>query len=816
MLELQGLTSQEVKIRTDRGEGNAASFRPSRSYWDIIRTNLFNIFNNILFAIGIALITLGQYNDAFTTVGQGFVNAIIGTIQEIIAKRKLDRIALLTRSKVSVVRNGVESTIDPAQLVKDDVIHVNVGDQIVVDGRVIGDGRLEMDESLLTGEPDLIVKHAGDVLLSGSFCVSGDAYYVAERVGNESYANQLTNTVRTFQVVKTPLQNQITFAVRLVTVIVAIMSGVILLQTILEKFPLIRTVQISAVLSGQVPYGLFFLVALAYAAGAATIAQRGALVQQTNAVESVSNVDVLCMDKTGTLTANRLVYHDLYPLADTPEYDAKRLLGLFVHSFGGQNTTGEALARAIPGEKQTPDVEVPFISARKWSALAFHTGSDAGVYVLGAYEMLAPSLTTAASAPVGALLTTLNEWSNRGLRVLLFAKSPDITTLQQNDNEPVLPTLTPIALVALSDEIRPMAKETIAAFLDMGIQLKIISGDNPHTVGALAKQVGLPTTLRVISGPELATLDAADFDAAVISHTVFGRITPAQKEQIVDALMRQKRYVAMMGDGVNDALSLKKAKVGIAMESGSQITRNVADMILLNDSFGALLPAFREGKRIVSGLTTSLFLFLSRVATSMLLIIMVSMIGLGFPYEPAQVSLTLFTVGIPSLLLTLWAKPVLPKPDLLKRLARFVIPAALVTSLCGLGVYAFFYTIIIDGVSSANVPVSALQQWQDYTGKAYSTTNGTFAVAAATIVAQTALSLFVSCTAFGLILFLEPPFSWATGWVREVSSDKRPALLVLALMAIFLGVLYTDATANYFGMVVPGGPELIVMAIMLP
>src|SRR5436190_6997214 len=349
---VQGLTQQEVRARQQRGETNAASFRSSRSYGDIVRANLFNFFNNILFAIGIALIALGQYNDAFTSVGQGLVNALIGTVQEINAKRKLDKIALLTRTKVRVLRDGQEQAIDPAELVKDDVVHVQAGDQIVVDGRVVGAGRLEMDESLLTGEPDLVPKQDGATLLSGSFCVTGDAYYQAEKVGAESFANQLTETVRAFQTFKTPLQQQITFAVRLVTFVVALMSGIILLQTVLENFPLIRIVQVSAVLSGQVPYGLFFMIALAYAVGAAGIAKRGALVQQTNAVESLSNVNVLCMDKTGTLTANRLLFHAVQPLADVDEATLRLRLGTFARSASTSNTTSEALATALPAEQQ--------------------------------------------------------------------------------------------------------------------------------------------------------------------------------------------------------------------------------------------------------------------------------------------------------------------------------------------------------------------------------------------------------------------------------------------------------------------------------
>jgi cation-transporting P-type ATPase E len=476
---VQGLTHQEVRARQERGETNAASFRSSRSYWDIVRSNLFNFFNNILFAIGIALVVLGQYNDAFTSVGQGLVNALIGTIQEINAKRKLDQIALLTRTKVRVLRGGQEQAIDPAELVKGDVVHVQAGDQIVVDGRVVGAGRLEMDESLLTGEPDLVSKQDGDMLLSSSFCVTGDAYYQAEKVGAESFANQLTETVRAFQAVKTPLQQQIAFAVRLVTFIVALMSGVILLQTVLEDFPLIRIVQISAVLSGQVPYGLFFLVALAYAVGAAGIARRGALVQQTNAVESLSNVNVLCMDKTGTLTANRLLFHALRPLADLDEAMLRLRLGTFARSASASNMTGEALAAALPAEQQAPVDEIPFASARKWSALAFESGPQRGVYALGAVEMLAPFLPADAVAADSALARQVAEWSDRGLRVLLFAYNPDVTSLHDAAGEPSLPPLTPLALVALSDELRPQAKETIAAFANLGIQLKIISGDNP-------------------------------------------------------------------------------------------------------------------------------------------------------------------------------------------------------------------------------------------------------------------------------------------------------------------------------------------------
>src|SRR4051794_1943132 len=303
---MQGLTEREAQARRQRGEGNDTGAAPSRSYWDIARANLFNLFNNILFAIGVALIALGRYNDAITSVGLGLVNACISTVQEIRAKRQLDQIALVNSPRTTVIREGREHIIDPAQVVMGDIVKVAAGDQIVVDGVVIGDSLLELDESLLTGEPDLIRKQAGDRLFSGSYCVTGTGYMEADKVGAASFANQLTATARQFQVTYTPLQRQIDFVVRLVMLVVVVMSIIIFVSALLEGLPTVRLVQIAAVLSGQVPYGLFLMIVVAYAIGAATIAKEGALVQQVNAVEALSNIDVLCMDKTGTLTANRL------------------------------------------------------------------------------------------------------------------------------------------------------------------------------------------------------------------------------------------------------------------------------------------------------------------------------------------------------------------------------------------------------------------------------------------------------------------------------------------------------------------------------
>ncbi|MFN8490985.1 MAG: HAD-IC family P-type ATPase [Caldilineaceae bacterium] len=818
MHSIQGLTEQQVQAKRAQGLGNNVKQKSGRSYLDIVRANLFTLFNNILFAIGVALIAMGRVNDAITSVGLGLVNACISTVQEIRAKRQLDQISLLTRPRVSVVRDGQEKVIDPDEIVQEDVLRVSAGDQIVVDGSVLGNGVLEVDESLLTGEPNLIRKAAGDKLLSGSFCVTGEGYYVAEQVGAASFANQLTATARQMNIIQTPLQQKVNLLVKLVMLFVAVFSILILAASLLEGLSNIRLVQIAAVLTGQVPYGLFLMIVVAYALGAAKVGREGALVQQTNAVESLSNINVLCTDKTGTLTANRLLFNEVYPLGNENAEAIKNALGDFARSASSRNQTSEAILAGTNGVARPLADEVAFASARKWSALAFDQPERRGVYVLGAIEMLQPHLAVDTQAPATQLARQMQSWADQGLRVLLFAHAPGVTTLHNAAREPALPPLVPLALVSLSDELRPKVKETIADFMKMGIQLKVISGDSPHTVAALAKQAGLPNDIKLVSGPELATMSQAEFDQAAEEATIFGRISPEQKEKLVEALLRRGQYVAMMGDGVNDVLSLKKASLGIAMQSGSSATRNVADMVLLNDSFEALRPAFSEGRRIIAGMSSVLYLFLARSLTTMLLIIAVTMVGLSFPFDPSQVALTTFTVGIPAFFLTLWAKPRTLEPDILLKLMRFVIPVAILTMLLGVGLYIDDYsrarvspltqttqnqTVQAQTVQTQTVqtrgtiPQSFLTSYSEYTG--VSPTDPAFATAFSTIAAQGALSIFVSHTAFLLLLFLEPPSRFFTGWRKEVSTDKRPALLALALIVVFQVLYFIPTIGAYFG-----------------
>jgi cation-transporting P-type ATPase E len=793
-----GLTSAEAAARRRAGEANTPVSSTSRTYATILRTNVFSFYNSILFVIGAALLAMGRYNDALISVGLGLANAVISAVQEIGAKRKLDGLQLLDAAQVVVVRDGADVPLAPAEVVRGDVVRVRAGDQIVVDGPLLPGGWIEADESLLTGESEPVVKEPGDELRSGTVCVAGEGYQEARDVGAASYAGRLTAEARRVTTDKTPLQRRIDFVVRLVMALVVLMSGAILAQAALEGFSLLRVVQITAVLSGLVPYGLFFLIALAYTRGAALIARRGALVQQVNAVESISHVDVVCTDKTGTLTTGRLTLKEIEPLG---KHDAATALGSFARTATTPNLTTVALAASLPGEPWEVRDEVPFASSLRWSGVV----TADGAWVLGAPDALAPHLQGADLSDAVAGRAAL------GLRVLVLARAADPNPdLRDAAGRPALPALEPVGIVALADELRPDVAESVRRFAAEGVALKVLSGDDPRTVAALAAQAGLDAG-EPVAGIELDPLEDAALDRLVARTTVFGRVAPEQKERIVASLRRQGHYVTMIGDGVNDARALKGAHVGVAMRSGSAVTRDVADVVLVDDSFAALLPARAEGRRIIAGIAASMHVFLARVATQGLVILAVTMIGLGFPYSPTQVGLTLLTVGVPTLFLTLWARPVRPDENLLGNLARFVIPAALVTAGFGTAVYAYLYMRVSEGFSTGRTPEEVISEFERYTGLTYGSDTD-FAEAAATIGAQTGLSTFVGFASFVLILFLAPPTRFFAAWTRPIG-DRRPAALVAGLTAAFVAVLFVPALSDYFGLTGPARP---IYTIVLP
>ncbi len=501
-----------------------------------------------------------------------------------------------------------------------------------------------MDESALTGESDLVAKFAGEDVLSGTYLVAGSMLVEATQVGEKSFASSLTRDARKYTAQITPLQRSVNRLLRVLLAIVIFFAILAVLALFVLDLSVQTWLQIMAVITGSVSAGLLTLITLNYSGSALRIGRKGGLVQQINAVESLSNVTVLCTDKTGTLTTNAIEYHDVYAVG-VEKATLERMLAAFAASVSSTNKTSEAILNGLPGARHDAVDEVAFSSARKWSALAFDDPANSsagggerlkGIYVLGALEMLEPYFSVSAAAR-----QQVEEWSERGLRVLVFAYNPNETSLHAGE-EPVLPALTLAGVLSLSDTLRPHLEETIAAFTRQGVEVKVISGDNPETVAALARQANFPGELKTVSGPQLAAMSRAEFAQAAVEASVFGRISPQQKEALVDALRGRGEYVAMIGDGVNDVLSLKKANVGIAMESATTATRSVAAMLLLGDSFEVLPLAFTEGQRTVNSIQEILKMFMTTVFALLLLIIGVGLLGIGFPFTTLQSTLMSF------------------------------------------------------------------------------------------------------------------------------------------------------------------------------
>jgi cation-transporting P-type ATPase E len=813
---MRGLTEREALIRRANGQGNTAPAPTSRSYRQIIVENVFTFINLCLFGLGIALIALGRILDALVSTAVISLNIVVSVVQEIRAKRTLDEIALLSRPTATVLRDGQERHVPPDELVVGDVVKFGPGDQVVVDGRVISARHIAVDESLLTGEADLVVKQPGDMVYSGSFCVTGDGYYVAERVGTLSLAYQITASARAFRRVLTPLQLEINLVVRIALLIVVYLEFLLVVTSVLQQINLGDSVENSTIVAGLVPNGLFLSIAIAYALGAVRILRFGALVQQSNAIESLSHVDVLCLDKTGTLTANRLRVCDVYPLGRFTKTHVAQALGAMAASASGGNKTSQALLDAWPSPRQELVGEIPFSSARKWSALAFKAkqgkreeGEEpgfAGVYALGAPEALRPYLrgmagdaepSHAGSSAWHVIGEQISALASQGQRVLLVAHKRDALTLEDQGDASALPmAMEPMGLVALEDELRPEAREALQAFAHAGVQPKIISGDHPETVAALALQAMPWASVRAVSGSELEQMSEAEFDATAESATIFGRITPQQKERLVRSLRQQGHYVAMIGDGVNDVLSLKQADLGIAMRSGSQAARGVADVVLMQDSFAVLVPAVAEGQRILNGMQDILKLFLTRISTVALVILSSLVVG-AFPLELRQGSLvTLFSVGIPAILLAVWARPgPSAQGHLTRQLLHFILPPVLITSVLGLLLYVGSYSLWLVSMGSFGAR-NQIYSLDDYPA------------------AQTTLTTFLVFCGLFLVIFVEPPTRWWVGGNR-LRGDWRPTLLAISMMVAFVAITLIPPLRALFVLSPLGWRESLLIAVAL-
>lgn len=782
-----GLSDAEVGRRRAAGLANTALPPTSRTYGQILRENVFTFINNILFGLGIALVVVGRPVDASVSVLVILTNVVVGVVQEVRAKRTLDRIALLTRPTAAVIRDGEVRQVTPDEIVIGDLIELAAGDQVVLDGR-LASGAVGLDESQLTGESDVVRKRPGEEVFSGSFATTGVGRYVAEKVQGASLANQITAGARTFRRVLTPLQGEINLVIRVVLGIVLYIEILLVVRGVLQHIAIGDVVSDATLIAGLVPNGLFVSIAVAYALGAIRILRFGALVQQSNAIESLSHVDVLCLDKTGTLTANRLEVEAVAGLGGASEDEVVAAAMALAASATARNKTSEAIAARWPGEPRAVEAEVPFSSARKWSACAFDGGDGPGIVALGAAPFLRRFTDgDGAAAAWAELEETSAAWTARGLRVLLVATHADASAMPafEDEEQASLPSgMRPLGLIALRDELRGEAAATLMRFIEAGVAVKIISGDDPDTVVALARQAGLGGDLVSISGRELDDVEPERLGRVAGATTVFGRITPAQKERLVDALRASGHYVAMIGDGVNDVLSLKKANLAISMGSGSQATRGVADLVLMDDSFAAVAQAVEEGQRILNGMQDILKLFLTRIAT-MGLVIISSLVVVSFPIELRNASaITIFTVGIPSALLAVWAQPGRrDRESLGGTLASFVIPAAVVSSLMGLFVF--------------------------YTSIALGTTPDPASIGEATAQARTALTTFLVFAGLFLIVFVEPPIAWFAV-AEPITPDRRPTILAILLAVGYVAVLLMPAARDFFSFALPGPREALL------
>ncbi|MBW4468588.1 MAG: HAD-IC family P-type ATPase [Pegethrix bostrychoides GSE-TBD4-15B] len=767
---LLGLSDPEVIRRRAAGDGNDARLETSRSYRQILQENLFTVINIAFFAISLVMFKLGRLSDAVLVVIVIFGGVLVNIYQEIWAKRQLDRIALLSRPQATVIRAGTERQIDPSEIVRGDLLLLQPGDQIVVDGEIVGEGRVEVDESLLTGESDLIPKQAADLVYSGSFCVSGTACYCAQKVGGQTVAYRLMSGARAFRRSLTPLQVEINVVIRIFMLIACFLWMLVGISFLSSSYSANEIAQRFAVIAGLVPAGLLLAITLAYGLGAVRMLGQDVLIQQANAVESLSNVDILCLDKTGTLTTNQICLEELRPIGIS-EAELRACLGDYAANLSSGNRTSEAIAVACPGQSRHLKAEVPFSSARKWSAVAFDEAERRGIYLLGAPEVL---LTTTGLMS-SELADYIQSGVEQGLRVVLFAYSPDPTALQFED--PHLPAdLAPMGILRFSDQLRPEAYETLAGFAEAGIRVKIISGDNPQTVLALARQAGLGAEISMVSGAALAQMDRSQFAQAAETCTVFGRITPEQKARLVKELRRAGGYVAMIGDGVNDVLSLKQANLAIAMESGSKATRGVADIVLLKDSFGALPRAFLEGQRIRNGIQDVLKLFLVRTFCVTLLIFATSIVTDSFPLQNKQSAIVaLLGVGFPTMCLPLWAKPgLLPRRSMVRSMLHFVVPATLTLTLVALLVYLFYLVVAV-----LNLPPGANSAQINHA------------------IPRSALVAILVMGELLLIPFLKPP---TTAWVggEPLSGDRRYGIVAFGLFLLYLLVVSLSPLRRFF------------------
>ncbi|MFS0692690.1 HAD-IC family P-type ATPase [Streptomyces nitrosporeus] len=665
-----GLSSAEVAERVARGEVNDVPVRSSRSVTEIVRANVLTRFNLIIGVLWVIMLCVAPIQDSLF----GFViiaNTGIGIVQEWRAKKTLDSLAVIGEAKPTVRRDGRAAEVSVSGIVLGDLVELGPGDKVVVDGTVAEADGLEIDESLLTGEADPVVKRRGDPVMSGSFVVAGGGAFTATRVGREAYAAQLAEEASRFTLVRSELRSGISTILKYVTwMMVPTAVGLIISQLVVKdnnfKDSVARTV---GGIVPMIPEGLVLLTSVAFAIGVIRLGRKQCLVQELPAIEGLARVDVVCLDKTGTLTEGGMDVTGLRTLNGTDEEYVRRVLGALGASDPRPNASLQAIIDAHPdGGGWSVTQTLPFSSARKYSGAAFDEGDGgASAWLLGA-----PDVLLAAGDPALAETGHLNE---QGLRVLLLAR-----VRGRIDAPDAADGAEPAALVVLEQRLRPDAGNTLAYFEEERVQAKIISGDNAVSVGAVAQKLGMPGAERTMDARELPAGHDA-MASEIERNAVFGRVAPQQKRDMVAALQSRGHTVAMTGDGVNDVLALKDADIGVSMGSGSEATRAVAQIVLLDNSFATLPSVVAEGRRVIGNITRVATLFLTKTVYSVLLAVLVVCFQVEYPFLPRHLTLlSTLTIGVPAFFLALAPNKERAHPHFVRRVMRYAIPSGVIAA----------------------------------------------------------------------------------------------------------------------------------------
>ena len=634
-----GLTAAQVQTRIAQGLVNADDGIKTKTEKQIILENTFTFFNILNFVLALFVLLVGSFKNLLF-LGVIFSNTIIGSFQGIRAKRTIDKLSLISAPKVTVLRDGALQTIAVSEIVLDDVMHLSNGQQICADA-IVCDGEVEVNESLITGESDPVVKRAGDELLSGSFIVSGSCYAQVEHIGSENYANRIANDAKYIKKAHSEILHSLDFIVKTLG-LTLIPIGLLLFS---KQFFILHDTLKDAVVStvaamlGMIPEGLILLTSVVFAVSVLRLSKYKTLVQDLYCTESLARVDVLCLDKTGTITEGTMQVDELIPLEGFTEQDMTEALTALINVLSDDNPTSYAVKARFTGETSWTATEtVAFSSARKWSGASF---AAHGTYVMGAGEFILRDR-------FDTLRERTETYAARGERVLLLART-DSAFLEGK----ALPDdLQPVGLIAISDKIRAEAPETLRYFAEQGVTLKVISGDNAVTVSNIAQKAGLAGAENYCDASTLET--EADAAAAIEQYTVFGRVTPQQKLQFVKALKENGHTVAMTGDGVNDVLALKEADCSIAMASGSDAARTVSNLVLLDSNFASMPQVVKEGRRSINNLQRSASLFLQKTIYSTVLSVLFIFLSASYPFEPIQLTfISTLTIGIPSFILAL-------------------------------------------------------------------------------------------------------------------------------------------------------------------